>query len=92
MKGSGEVNGHTKILQQPTEPDNLLNGRSQSTYLSLDTGASNNGLLLGLPDNEGRTKEQTVASDRVTIIRPMWYRRRPAAEGRTDESRRDYGR
>ena len=60
---------HTKILQEPTEPDNLLNSRSQSTEFSLDTGTSNSGLLLGLPNNEGRTNEQTIASDRVTIIR-----------------------
>ena len=37
--------------------------------LRLDTGPSNSGLFLGLPDNKGRTKEQAVASDRVTIIR-----------------------
>ena len=69
VKKSGGGNGHTKILQQPTEPDNLLNSRSQSTELSLDTRTSNSGLLLGLPNNEGRTKEQIVFSDKVTIIR-----------------------
>ena len=45
-------NWHTKILHEPTEPDELLNSRSQRTELSLNTGASNNSLLLGLPNNE----------------------------------------
>ena len=51
VKESGRGDGHTQILQEPTEPDNLLNSRGQSTELSLNTGASNSSLLLGLPNN-----------------------------------------
>ena len=68
VKRSGRGNWHTKILQEPTEPDDLPNSRSQRTELSLNTGASNSSLLLGLPNNEGRSKEQTVTSNGVTII------------------------
>ena len=52
VKGSERGDGHTQILQEPTEPYNLLNGRGQSTELSLNTEASNNSLLFGLPNNE----------------------------------------
>ena len=68
VKRSGRGNWHTKILQEPTEPDDLLNSKRQRTELSLNTGASNSSLLLGLPNNKGRPKEQTVTSNRVTII------------------------
>ena len=69
VKRSRRGNWHTKILQEPTEPDDLLNSRSQRTELSLNIGASNSSLLLGLPNNKGRSKEQTVISNGVTIIR-----------------------
>ena len=51
VKGSGRGDGHTQILPEPTEPDNLLNSRGQSMELSLNTGASNSSLLLGLSNN-----------------------------------------
>ena len=38
VKRSGGGDWRTKILQEPTEPDNLLNSRSQGTELSLDIG------------------------------------------------------
>ena len=55
VKRSERGDWHAKILQEPTEPDNLLNSRCQSTELSLDTRTSNSSLL---PDNKGRTKNK----------------------------------
>ena len=61
MKRCGRGNADTKILKHPPKLDELPNRSCQSTKLSLNTRVGDSSLLLGLPDNQRRTKKNTVA-------------------------------
>ena len=62
---SGDRN--TKISQQPPKLSHLSRHTSQSTQLSLSTGTRNRSLLLGLPGNQGGSKEDKVGRDGLEV-------------------------
>ncbi|KAH7690437.1 hypothetical protein IHE45_02G047000 [Dioscorea alata] len=69
MNRNGRNDRYTKILQNRTQPEHLLDSRSQRTNLSLSTRLGNSSLLLGLPNNKRRSKKNAITSDRDPIIR-----------------------
>ena len=63
MKRCGRGDANTKIQKQPPKLDELPNCSRQSTKLSLNIRAGDSSLLLSLPDNQRRTKKNTVAKN-----------------------------
>ena len=63
VKRCGRGNADTKILKHPAKPDELPNRSRQNMKLSLNTRAGDSSLFLGLPDNQRRTKKDTVAKN-----------------------------